>query len=262
MTYSDYKNSQQSSQFSKTREYKVGFFNKPALNETRTVRFNYGSNPDEIHMIKVHKVKKSPDDRYAQMSVACLDYENCPFCSHVSPDGTRNKPVVKAYLELLNYIKQPDGTIKVSAEAWEAPASLVDTLASIMAEWGDLRDIVCKVTCVKNPNGFTSYDVQVGNQMAYPESIYVKDFSNFEDYDVTKHLYYVKSAEDMKVYLETGKFPPYVKPETETTTTASVETTQSQSIPTFGYNDTDLSTRPSRTTTTDIPAPQRTRIRY
>lgn len=255
------KNSGSNTTSSQPREYKVGYFNKPKVGETRTVRFNYNSY-EEIHMQTVHKVKKNPDDRYEQISIACLGYQECPLCGQVDKDGKHVKLVTKAYLELINYIRQPDGTMKAQAEAWEAPASVVDTLKAIYEEWGNLRDIVCKITCSKGSNGITEYGVQVGNQSAYPESIYVKDFSNFEDYDITKHLYYVKSAEDMKVYLETGKFPPYVKPETETTTTASVETAQSQSIPTFGYNDTDLSTRPSRTTTADIPAPQRTRIRY
>lgn len=216
------KNSGSNTTSSQPREYKVGFFDKPKIGETRTVRFNYDSY-EEIHMQTVHKVKKNPDDRYAQMSIACLGYQECPFCEQTDENGKHARPVTKAYLELINYVRQPDGTMKAQAEAWEAPASVVDTLQAIYEEWGSLRDIVCKVTCSKGSNGFTEYGVQAGNQSAYPESIFVKDFSNFDDYDVTKHLYYVKSAEDIRVYLETGKFPPYVKPETASTETVDTD---------------------------------------
>ena len=65
-----------------------------------------------------------------------------------------------------------------------------------MDEYGDLRDVVFKIKR-RGARGSlqTTYDILPANSNIYKEEIYKKDFSCFNNFDTSKHSYFIKTGE-------------------------------------------------------------------
>lgn len=194
--------------------YKVGYFKLANDGDTAIVRFNYES-AATIHFATVHTVK-TKDGKYKKVSCLREKWEDpkemCPLC--MSTDEQVSKISTKTYITLLDYVKQEDGTMKAMPKVWERPSGFAKELAQLITDFGNLKECLFKIT---RQNGATSSDVRYIITYCRPEVYtpenFPADFSDFEDYDLTKHGYYVKTAEEMEAFVKTGDFPMRAKQE-------------------------------------------------
>lgn len=183
------------------KERKVGYF-KLGPGEKAIVRFAYTS-AREIEIATVHEVKVK--DKYR--TVLCIrdakePLDTCPLCAN----GTQIKS--RAYVKLLRYELDEQGKVtNVFAEVANWPKKYADTLAVRNNEYGDLQDSLFTVTRMGTGKE-TSYDIQYANPMKYNETNgFVKDFSDFEGFELAHHSYMERSKEDIEEFLQSGEFP-------------------------------------------------------
>lgn len=197
-----------SAKSSTPRFQKVGYFSLKNDGDTAVVRFAY-KDKSEFEIATVHTVEI--DGRYKR--VVCLreaneSVEKCPLCS------AGEKLYNKFYVKLIEYTKDENGNVVATPKVWERPVGFAQTLDSLCTEYGgSLSDHVFKIKRRGAKGDMqTTYDVMYANAELYKESVgYVKDFSAFDNFDLSKHSYYVKSYDEIVEFLETGKFPDTVK---------------------------------------------------
>ena len=184
---------------------KVGYFKLSNDGDSTLVRFAY-KDKSEFEIATVHVVE-------GYKRVVCLrdakdPVTKCPLCE------AGEKLYNKFYVKLIEYTKDENGNIVATPKIWERPAGFAQTLDSLCTEYGGaLSDHIFKIKR-RGAKGDTNttYDVMYANPELYKESVgYVKDFSAFENFDLSRHSYYVKSFEEIAEYCETGKFPEVVK---------------------------------------------------
>ena len=191
---------------------KVGYFSLKNDGDTAVVRFAY-KDKSEFEIATVHTVEI--DGRYKR--VVCLrdakdPIEKCPLCD------AGEKLYSKFYVKLIEYTKDEEGKVVATPKVWERPAGFAQVLDSLCTEYGgSLSEHVFKIKRRGAKGDMqTTYDVMYANPELYKESVgYVKDFSAFENFDLSKHSYYIKSFAELEEFLETGKFPDTVKTVTE-----------------------------------------------
>lgn len=185
---------------------KVGYFKLENDGDSTLVRFAY-KNKSEFQIATVHIVE-------GYRRVVCLrdakePIEKCPLCA------AGEKVLNKFYVKLIEYTKDEQGNVVATPKVWERPSGFASVLDSLCEEYGaDLCDHVFKIKRRGAKGDMkTEYDVMYANPELYKESVgYVKDFSAFDNFDLSKHSYYIKSFDEMVEYCETGKFPAVVKP--------------------------------------------------
>lgn len=202
---------------------RVGFFN--ALKDDgdeAIVRFNYSSSK-EFELVSVHKVKIGNGYR----AVSCLkEHEHdslskCPLCAN------GDTPKIRFFVEMLVYTRDETGNIVAKPMIWERPASFARYLNTCLAEYGDLKNVVFKLRRQGARGDMkTTYTCMFANPSVYKDDIYVKDFHDFENLDLSKFAYQVRSYDDMKEYNHTGEFPMKTINHTETTHTAQETTSE------------------------------------
>lgn len=184
---------------------KVGYFKLENDGDSTLVRFAYKTKAD-FQITTVHVVE-------GYRKVMCLrdakdPVDKCPLCAAGEP------LLNKIYVKLIEYTKDAEGNVVATPKVWERPSGFASVLDSLCEEYGsDLCDHVFKIKRrgVKGDRK-TEYDVMYANPELYKESVgYVKDFSAFDNFDLSKHSYYVKSFDEIAEYCETGKFPEVVK---------------------------------------------------
>lgn len=208
---------------------KVGYFKLVNDGDEAIVRFIY-SNASQFDLETVHKVKIGDQFR----RVACLrgplePIDNCPLCK------ANVKTERKFYVKLVEYIPVKDNAgnivgIQAVPKVWERPASgkndFVKVVKAYLDEYGDLTQMVFKIKRFGVAGSLqTTYEVIPANQQMYPENIYVKDFSGFNDLDLAHHSFMSKNANELNEFLRTGKFPQ----------TSGVENTQPMQVSQGGY---------------------------
>lgn len=184
---------------------KVGYFKLENDGDSTLVRFAY-KNKSEFQIATVHVVEKFK--RVVCLRDAKEPIEKCPLCE------AGEKVYSKFYVKLIEYTKDENGNVIATPKIWERPSGFARTLDSLCEEYGaDLCDHVFKIKRRGAKGDMkTEYDVMYANPELYKESVgYVKDFSAFDNFDLSKHSYYVKSFEEIAEYCETGKFPEVVK---------------------------------------------------
>ncbi len=172
------------------------------------VRFNVGSEED-LKVYCVHSVEAGGKRR----TIACLreslnePVDKCPLCA------AQQKLYFKAYIEMVSYTPDEKGMI-ASSVVWERPASFVETLKEYLDNYGDLREELFKIVRKgkKGDQGTTYVIIPLGSKsMVYNATTCPIDFSDFDSYSVFGRAVGQRSAEDMKVFLETGNFPAPVR---------------------------------------------------
>lgn len=203
-SYADYASkSKETHQSTANRERNVGYFSLKDDGDEALVRFNYSS-VDDFDIVTVHNVQVNGNWR----RVSCLSdghdsAHKCPLCE------SGERVYSKFYVKLIEYTKDENGNVKAQAKVWERPVAFADTIKSYLDEYGDLRNQVFKIKR-KGAKGDiqTTYGLIFANPQIYKEELgYTKDFSAFESLDLGHFSYLKKSAEEMKEFLNTGKFP-------------------------------------------------------
>ena len=198
-TYSNLKSTSNNSTTNKERA--VGYF-KLKPNEKAVVRFAYAS-PSELEVVTIHEVRVKDKFR----TIVCLrtanePIDNCPLCANGSSLKAR------VYVKLLRYVLDETGkVVKVSPEVANWPKKYADVLMARYNEYGDLKDNLFTITRVGSGME-TSYEIQYANPVKYSEANgFVKDFSAFDNFDLSGHSYTEKTKEEIEEFLQTGDFP-------------------------------------------------------
>lgn len=189
---------------------KIGYFKLKDDGDEALVRINCSS-VEELQFASVHTIQANGK----WMRVGCLNplgtYNgSCPLCKAESKNPkTISKAGKKVYLQMLCAYK--DRTTGQFSEAlpviWERPASFSRDIANKIKAYGDLRNIVLKLT----RNGVagdlkTTYSmdfIPVYNDVKYIPN----DFSMFADFKLERHCFWEKTEEELNTFLSTGTFP-------------------------------------------------------
>ena len=181
---------------------KVSYFGLKNDGDEALVRFDYSS-PDDIQLYSIHQVEAGGKNR----KVECLrtpydSIDTCPLCA------AGYKVYKKMFVRLVEYVPQPDGSVKPEAKIWERRADFSKVIVSYIKDYGDLRDCVFKIKRQgKAGDTNTTYLINYQNPKIYTQENYPADFSGFEGYSLNAYVVLNKSAEDMVAYVETGNFP-------------------------------------------------------
>ena len=160
---------------------KVGYFSLKNDNDEAIVRFVYQTE-EEIYQDIITTHKMTVDGKFRRVN--CIREFNeplakCPLCAA----GIDLQP--RLYIRLVEYVRAEDGTITAVPKVWERPTSYVNTLRDKFAEYGNLSDFIFKVRRHGRPGDMkTTYSIDFANPNIYNSSLYIKDFSEFEDYKV------------------------------------------------------------------------------
>lgn len=212
---------------------KVGFFKIEDGGEA-LVRFDITSLQD-LEFATIHRVKRNAEDKFCSMSISCLNPLDktglCPLCEAAENGDERvQKASKRVYVRMLVAYpntdpKQPGTWLAPVTVIWERPAGFYKELAQLIKLNGVLKDnlfIVSRTGTKKD----TTYAVNYARPEVFKPDLIPADFSAFENFEISKHSYWVKTAEDCLAYLATGAFPTAQKSEAnqtaDTVTTANV----------------------------------------
>lgn len=214
--YQDYQNvvNRAQSAPSSNNAVKVGFFKLKDNGDEALVRFNVGS-LDELQFATVHQLSSATK----WMKVSCLNEvgsysDNCPLCKRVADGDTSvGKAAKKVYVQLLvAYKDKATGQFSNPIPViWEKPAGFSKEIATLLNNYGSLKEHVFKVT----RNGAAG-DMKTTYNIAYlplydkPEII-PNEFSAFNNFKINKHSYWEKTLEEIETFLATGSFPEVQK---------------------------------------------------
>lgn len=211
-SYETYADMKKNSAQQKTNLSKVGYF-KLGDGEEALVRLNCSTISD-LEIATIHSIKVKDKFR----NVSCLrksvtePIDNCPLCK----DGNQAK--TRVYVKLIKYDVDEFGKVKgiVSLVA-NLPKKYGDTISNLIQEYGDLREQVFKIKRVGSELN-TTYTFMYMNPVKYSEANgFVKDFTDFEGFNLVPHSFIERTKEDINEFLITGEFPlPTRKETTET----------------------------------------------
>ena len=204
MSYEEFSrmNQNNNSTNTQTNNYRnnVSYFYLADDGDTAIVRFNI-ADIDDLKVTSRHSITLNGKRR----NVECIRNFNdpvaaCPLCASGS------KPSFRVYLELLSY-KIENGKVIYEAAVWDQPARFRETLKSYFMDYGDLRNIIFKITRHgRKGDTNTTYSLIVANPQVYKNEDYVADFSAFDTFDISKSMVLNKGPEELQWYVENGTF--------------------------------------------------------
>lgn len=191
---------------------KVGFFKLKDDGDEALVRFNVADLNNDVYFATVHSVQA--DGRW--MKVSCLNllgqYSNntCPLCT-LAADGTSvGKAIKRTYVPMLVAYRDP-ATGNFSAPIpviWERPAGFSRELLTMLKDYGDLRQVMFKVTRNGKAGDMkTTYSISYAVPTVFKPELIPMDFSGFNGFKINKHSYWEKSAEDLAYFVQNRSFP-------------------------------------------------------
>ena len=199
---------------SATNAVKIGFF-KLADGQEALVRINV-SKLDDLKFATVHAPvfgKKFEGLGSGFTPVMCLNEvgsysDACPFCKAAAEGhDVIGKAAKKVYVQMLvSYKDSNTGTFSAAVPViWERPAGFSKELATKLRDYENLAAHVFKVTRIGSGKD-TKYSLDYIPLYDKPETVST-DFGAFNNFDLTKHSFWVKTAEDLQSFVNTGSFP-------------------------------------------------------
>ena len=163
----------------KERNPYVGFFSLKNDKDQAIVRILVDSISD-IKITAIHRLSVNGRNRAINCMRDPIDpVEACPYCN------AEKRLEYKVYIPMLEYTKDDQGKIVVSAKIWERPAQFATRLSNLISDYGPLSDNIFRV--IRNGEAYsqsTTYDVQYCLPSVYKPELYPKDTSLFENYKV------------------------------------------------------------------------------
>lgn len=200
---------------SREQSNRVGYFKLADDGDEALVRFKISS-LDDLEYASVHNVKVG--DRRLQIS--CLapltagggnSSDSCPLCAaHKNGNALISGETKRVYLKLLvSYLDKSTGTWSApQAAVWNRPISFRNEIANKLKNFGDLSQCLLKVTRLGKANDLkTTYSLDYAVPNIYKPEMIPADFSAFDNFDLSKHSYYEKTADEIEQFLITGSFP-------------------------------------------------------
>ena len=214
--YSDYQKiaAQEQSQTSGDGT-KVGYFKLKDDGDIAIARINLSST-EEFMFAAVHTL--SVGGRW--MKVSCLNplgmnAAGCPLCSanQANPKGSVGKSAKKMFIPMIVSYRDPNsatGYTPPMPVIWDRPAQFSRELANKLMLAGNLKDTLVLITRNGKANDMqTTYSVEIipANHPVFKPEMIPTDFSAFNNFNIAKHSYWEKSAEEINTFLATGQFP-------------------------------------------------------
>ena len=232
-SYSEYQNVIAKAQNgSANNAVKVGFFKLKNDGDEALIRINVGSMED-LQFATVHQLGAAQK----WMKVGCLNpvgsySDNCPLCSAVAAGNTAiGKASKKVYVQMLvSYKDAATGQFSAAIPViWERPAGFSREIANYIRDYGNLKEIILKVT----RNGVagdmkTTYSIGFIPLYNKPELVPAEGLAAFDNFNIAKHSYWEKTAEEILTFLQTGSFPEKVATVAPTAAPAAAPATYAQ----------------------------------
>lgn len=208
--FNDYQKVIEKAQNGGSNAVKVGFFKLKDDGDEALVRINC-SKLEDLEFATVHTVQA--DGKW--MRISCLNPlgsygDNCPLCTaQAAGNASISKASKKVYVQMLCAYK--DKTTGQFSEAvpviWERPASFSKDIANKLRDFGNLREVVLKITRNGKAGDMkTTYDLGFVPVYNKPELV-SSDFGAFTNFNIAKHSYWEKSVDELNAFLATGAFP-------------------------------------------------------
>jgi hypothetical protein len=194
---------------------KVGYFRLKDDGDIAIARINISST-DEFMFAAVHTINAGGK----WIKVSChnplgMNAAGCALCSanQANPKGSISKSTKKMYIPMVVSYRDPQSATGYTPPApviWERPAGFSRELANKLMVAGDLKNALVLITRNGKAGDMqTTYSVDVlpaAHPVFKPEMI-PADFSAFNNFNIAKHSYWEKSAEEINTFLTTGQFP-------------------------------------------------------
>ena len=270
-SYADYQQVVAQAQANGEGSAKVGYFKLKDDGDIAIARINIGST-DDMSFASVHTI--GTNGRW--LKVSCLNPlgvngGSCALCAAnaSNPKGAVSKAAKKLFIPMMVSYRDPNAATGYTAPApviWDRPAAFSRELANKLMIAGDLRNTLVLITRNGKAGDMqTTYSVDIlpESHPVFKPDMIPADFSAFNNFNIARHSYWEKTAEEINTYLTTGQFPERTQTnntQAAATTVASVAggyTPQTVSAPaTFTAPPTSAaaSTPVASPTTADVPA--------
>ena len=194
---------------------KVGYFKLKDDGDIAIARINVSST-DELMFASVHTLNVGGK----WLKVSCLNplganNGSCGLCSaHASnPKGAVSKAAKKLFIPMLVSYRDPNaatGYTNPIPVIWDRPAAFSRELANKLMIAGDLRNTLVLITRNGKAGDMqTTYsmDILPADHPVFKPDMIPADFSGFNNFNIAKHSYWEKTAEEINAYIATGQFP-------------------------------------------------------
>lgn len=194
---------------------KVGYFKLKDDGDIAIARINVSST-DELMFASVHTLNVGGK----WLKVSCLNplganNGSCGLCSaHASnPKGAVSKAAKKLFIPMLVSYRDPNAATGYTAPIpviWDRPAAFSRELANKLMIAGDLRNTLVLITRNGKAGDMqTTYsmDILPTDHPVFKPDMIPADFSGFNNFNIAKHSYWEKTAEEINAYIATGQFP-------------------------------------------------------
>ena len=214
-SYADYQNVVAQAQANGEGSAKIGYFKLKNDGDIAIARLNIGST-DELMFASVHTIGINGK----WIKVSCLNplgsYNgDCGLCSahNANPKGAVSKAAKKLFIPMMVSYRDPNAVTGYTAPVpviWDRPAAFSRELANKLMVAGDLRNTLVLITRNGKAGDMqTTYsmDILPADHPVFKPDMIPADFSAFNNFNIARHSYWEKSAEEIQIYLTSGQFP-------------------------------------------------------
>ena len=220
---------------------KVGYFKLKDDGDIAIARINLSST-DEFMFAAIHTLQVGGK----WMKVSCLNplgmnAAGCPLCTanQANPKGSVGKSTKKMFIPMLVSYRDPNfatGYTPVTPVIWDRPAQFSRELANKLMVAGNLKDVLVLITRNGKANDMqTTYSVDVlpANHPVFKPDMIPADFSAFNNFNIAKHSYWEKTAEEINTFLATGQFPEVAKNNNQQAVNTMANTANAYTAPAY-----------------------------
>ena len=217
--FNDYQNVVAQAQANGEGSTKVGYFRLKNDGDIAIARINIGST-DEMMFASVHSVGMNGK----WLKVSCLNplganNGSCGLCAahNANPNGSVGKSAKKIFIPMLVSYRDPNAETGYTTPApviWDRPAAFSRELANKLMIAGDLRNTLVLITRNGKAGDMqTTYsmDILPETHPVFKPDMVPADFSAFNNFNIAKHSYWEKTADEINTFLTTGQFPERVQ---------------------------------------------------
>lgn len=202
----------------------IQYFSLKNDGDEAIVRFIYDTK-EQMDILTVHDVVVGKYHR----KISCLrnpsdPVATCPFCVEKTEDNKYKYPLLQRfYVKLIQYVKAEDGSIVAVPKIWERPTEFAQQIYNYIQCYAPFSDTICKIVRRGEAGSLkTKYDIIPNlSKNVFPDSVYVKDFSAFNNYKVLGGAVMSRGFDDCCTYVATGNFPFHNKDGANTPTYAT-----------------------------------------
>ena len=210
---------------------KIGYFKLKNDGDIAIARINIAST-DEMNFASVHTIGVGGK----WIKVSCLNplgmnNGGCGLCAahSANPNGAVSKAAKKVFVPMMVSYRDPNAQGGYTAPApviWDRPASFSRELANKLMATGDLRNTLVLITRNGKAGDMqTTYsmDILPADHPVFKPEMIPADFSAFNNFNIARHSYWEKTADEIQAYLTTGQFPERAQNNAQQTTAATAQ---------------------------------------